>query len=102
MLAVHPDDWAGRWAGLANYLRVSMLILCALMIAAGAWQSGRERRRDIDELIASTPRPGWQPLVMAWLAVTVAGVAGLLVAFAGAAVLIAGSRPTPAEAGGGR
>nr|WP_244161719.1 hypothetical protein [Micromonospora eburnea] len=55
MLAVHPDDWAGRWAGLANYLRVSLLILCALMIAAGAWQSGRERRRDIDELIASTP-----------------------------------------------
>ncbi|KAB1118899.1 MULTISPECIES: hypothetical protein [Micromonospora] len=89
MLAVHPDDWAGRWAGLANYLRVSLLILCALMIAAGAWQSGRERRRDIDELIASTPRPGWQPLVMAWFAVTVAGVAGLLVAFAGAAVLVA-------------
>ncbi|MFC4148716.1 hypothetical protein ACFO0M_20875 [Micromonospora mangrovi] len=89
MLAVHPDDWAGRWAGLANYLRMSLLILCALMIAAGAWQSGRERRRDIDELIASTPRPGWQPLAVAWLAVTVAGVAGLLVAFAGAAVLIA-------------
>ncbi|MEV0158338.1 hypothetical protein AB0H57_32290 [Micromonospora sp. NPDC050686] len=89
MLAVHRDDWAGRWAGLANYLRVSMLILCALMIAAGAWQSGRERRRDIDELIASTPRPGWQPLVVAWLAVTVAGAAGLLVAFAGAAVLVA-------------
>ncbi|MFG3702309.1 hypothetical protein ACGF5C_31140 [Micromonospora sp. NPDC047620] len=89
LLAVHPDDWGGRWAGLANYLRVSMLILCALMIAAGAWQSGRERRRDIDELMASTPRPGWQPLVVAWLAVTLAGAAGLLVAFAGAAVLVA-------------
>lgn len=89
MLAVHPDDWGGRWAGLANYLRVSMLILCALMIAAGAWQSGRERRSDIDELIASTPRPGWQPLVVAWLAVTLAGAAGVLVAFAGAAVLVA-------------
>ncbi|MFI7659695.1 hypothetical protein ACIBTW_12500 [Micromonospora parva] len=89
MLAVHPDDWGGRWAGLANYLRVSMLILCALMIAAGAWQSGRERRRDIDELIASTPRPGWQPLVVTWLAVTLAGAAGVLVAFAGAAVLVA-------------
>ncbi|MEV4847021.1 hypothetical protein AB0K20_27840 [Micromonospora matsumotoense] len=89
MLAVHPDDWAGRWAGLANYLRVSLLILCALMIAAGAWQSGRERRCDIDELIASSPRPGWQPLVVAWLAVTVAGAAGLLVAFAGAGVLVA-------------
>jgi hypothetical protein len=89
MLAVHPDDWGGRWAGLANYLRVSLLILCALMIAAGAWQSGRERRRDIDELIASTPRPGWQPLVVAWFVVTLAGAAGLVVAFAGAAVLVA-------------
>nr|WP_232236759.1 hypothetical protein [Micromonospora globosa] len=89
MLAVHPDDWGGRWAGLANYLRVSLLILCAVMIAAGAWQSGRERRRDIDDLIASTPRPGWQPLVVAWLAVTLAGAAGVLVAFAGAAVLVA-------------
>ncbi|MEV6811833.1 hypothetical protein [Micromonospora sp. NPDC051296] len=89
MLAVHPDDWGGRWAGLANYLRVSMLILCALMIAAGAWQAGRERRRDIDELISSTPRPGWQPLVVAWLAVALAGTAGVLVAFSGAAVLVA-------------
>lgn len=88
MLAVHPDDWSGRWAGLANYLRMSMLILCALMIAAGAWQAGRERRRDIDELLASTPRPGWQPLLAAWLAVALAGTAGVLVAFAGAAVLV--------------
>ncbi|SCE97421.1 hypothetical protein GA0074695_2592 [Micromonospora viridifaciens] len=89
MLAVHPDDWGGRWAGLANYLRMSMLILCALMIAAGAWQAGRERRRDIDELLASTPRPGWQPLLMSWLAVALAGTTGVLVAFAGAAVLVA-------------
>ncbi|MFI7079620.1 hypothetical protein ACIBO1_20180 [Micromonospora sp. NPDC049903] len=89
LLVIHPDDWGGRWAGLANYLRMSMLVLCALMVAAGAWQSGRERRRDMDELIASTPRPRWQPLAVAWLAVTLSGTAGLLAAFAGAAVLVA-------------
>ncbi|MEW2475334.1 hypothetical protein AB0875_16220 [Micromonospora gifhornensis] len=98
MLAVHPEHWGGRWAGLANYLRVSMLILCALMIAAGAWQAGRERRRGIDEMVSSTPRPGWQPVLVAWLAVTLAGTTGVLVAFAGAAVLVA---PAATYAGGG-
>ncbi|WP_327038312.1 hypothetical protein [Micromonospora maris] len=89
MLAVHPDHWGGRWAGLVNYLRTSMLILCALMVAAGVWQAGRERRRGIDEMVTSTPRPGWQPILVAWLAVTLAGTVGVLVAFAGAAVLVA-------------
>ena len=98
MLAVHVDHWAGRWTGLANYFRTSMLILCALMVAAGAWQAGRERRRDLDELIGSTPRPGWHPLLVAWLAVALAGSVGVLVAFAGAAVLVA---PVATYGGGG-
>ncbi|MEO3746948.1 ABC transporter permease [Plantactinospora sp. B5E13] len=88
MLAAHPEDWGGRWSGLASYLRVSMLVLCALMVAAGAWQAGRERRRRMAEMLDSTPRPAWQPLVVAWLAVSLAGTAGLLLAFAGAAVLV--------------
>ncbi|MGI5148578.1 hypothetical protein ACQEVC_19730 [Plantactinospora sp. CA-294935] len=88
LLAVHPEDWGGRWAGLAEYLRTSLMVLCALMVAAGAWQAGRERRRGIDELLGSAARPGWQPLVVAWLAVSLAGTAGLLTAFLGAAVLV--------------
>nr|WP_223256741.1 ABC transporter permease [Micromonospora endophytica] len=98
MLAVHPDHWAGRWAGLADYFRVSMLILCALMVAAGAWQAGRERRRDLGELITSTPRPGWHPVVLAWLAVALAGTTGVLLAFSGAAAFVA---PVATYAGGG-
>ena len=58
MLAVHPEDWGGRWAGLVNYLRTSLLILCALMVAAGVWQADRERRRGIDEMVNSTPQIG--------------------------------------------
>ncbi|MEQ4304435.1 hypothetical protein ABNF97_24180 [Plantactinospora sp. B6F1] len=88
LLAVHPADWGGRWAGLAGYLRTSLMVLCALMVAAGAWQAGRERRRGMAELLGSTARPGWQPLVVAWLAVSLAGTAGLLAAFLGAAVLV--------------
>ncbi|MDW5323059.1 hypothetical protein [Plantactinospora sp. KLBMP9567] len=88
LLAVHPEDWGGRWAGLAGYLRTSLMVLCGLMVAAGAWQAGRERRRGMAELLGSTARPGWQPLVVAWLAVSLAGTAGLLTAFLGAAVLV--------------
>ncbi|MEV0729536.1 hypothetical protein [Polymorphospora sp. NPDC050346] len=88
MFAVHQDDWAGRWAGLASWVRQSMLILVALMVAAGAWQAGRERRRQIGDLLASTARPAWQPMLVGWLAVSLAGTAGLLAALAGAAVLV--------------
>ncbi|MEE6260619.1 hypothetical protein [Plantactinospora sonchi] len=88
VLAAHPEDWGGRWSGLASYLRVSTLVFCALMVAAGAWQAGRDRRRRMGEVLASTPRPAWQPLVAAWLAVSLAGTAGLLLAFACAAVLV--------------
>lgn len=88
MLVVHPEDWSGRWAGLASYIRVSMLVLAALMVTAGAWQAGRERRRQIEEQLVATARPAWQPLLVAWLAVSIGGTGGLLVAFAGAAVLV--------------
>ncbi|MEV0392012.1 hypothetical protein [Polymorphospora rubra] len=88
MLAVHQDDWVGRWAGLASWVRQSMLVLAALMVAAGAWQAGRERRRQIGDLLASTARPAWQPMLVGWLAVSLAGTAGLLAALAGAAVLV--------------
>ncbi|RKR91557.1 hypothetical protein BDK92_5957 [Micromonospora pisi] len=88
LLAAHPDEWGGRWAGLANYLRISLLVLCPLMVAGSAWQAGRERRCGMDEMLGSVPRPTWQPLLVAWTAVSLAGTAGLLVPFAVAAVLV--------------
>ncbi|WP_430783266.1 hypothetical protein [Actinoplanes sp. G11-F43] len=87
MLLVHQDGWVGQWTGLATYLRVSLLILGPLFVAAGAWQAGRERRRQLAELLSSLPRPVWQPMVTAWAAVTVAGLAGLVPPLAVAAVL---------------
>ncbi|MFC7531410.1 hypothetical protein [Actinoplanes sp. GCM10030250] len=88
MLVVHPDDWVAKWGGLSAYLRVSLLILCPLLVAAGAWQAGRERRAQLEELLSTSPRPTWQPLLAASAAVTLGGLAGLVPPLAVAAMLV--------------
>jgi hypothetical protein len=93
MLAAHPGDWVAKWSGLSAYLRVSLLILCPLFVVAGAWQAGRDRRAQLEELLASTPRPVWQPLAAAWAGVTLGGLAGLAPPLAVAALLV-GPRST--------
>ncbi|RKR86439.1 hypothetical protein BDK92_0665 [Micromonospora pisi] len=85
MLGVHTD----AWAGLAGYFRSTLLVLCALMVAAGAWQAGRERRRAMGEMLTSTARPAWQPMLVAWFAVALGGTIGTVSVLGGAAVLIA-------------
>ncbi len=52
----HPRDWAGDWYGWAYYLRTVLIVIGPLVVAAAAWQGGRERRRDLDELLDSTCR----------------------------------------------
>jgi hypothetical protein len=97
-LFVHPADWSGRWLGLAGYLRTELILLAPLTAAVAAWQGGRERRRGLVELLASTARPGWQPMVWTWAALTSAAVAGYLLAAAVGAVLVA---PVASYLGGG-
>ncbi|MEV0896271.1 hypothetical protein [Actinoplanes sp. NPDC049802] len=89
LLVVHPADWLGHWGGLAVYLRVCMLVLCPLFLAAGAWQAGRDRRARMVELLGTVPRPGWHPMITGWAAVTLAGLAGLAAPLLVAAVLTA-------------
>jgi hypothetical protein len=98
MLVVHPDAWAGQWTGLSTYLRVSLLILIPLLVAGGAWRIGRERRAQLDELLATAPRPDWQPMLAAWAAVTLGGLAGVVPPLAVAMILI-GPRATHVGAG---
>lgn len=88
MLFNEVETWAGRWSALAAYLRVVMIALIPLALAAGAWQGGRDQRRRIGELLASTPRPRWQRATATWGAVTVGVVAGFLLAAAFCAVLV--------------
>lgn len=76
-LFVHPSDWAGRWMGLATYLWTELILVVPLVAAVACWQAGRERRRGLDELLGSTPRPGWQPLAAGWAALVLAAGLGL-------------------------
>lgn len=52
----HPRQWAGDWLGWAYYQRTSLIVFGPLVVAAAAWQGGRERRRGLLELLASTAR----------------------------------------------
>lgn len=90
--------WPGRWMPFAASIRNSFLVLAPVVVAIGAWQAGRERRRRIREQLAATARPGWQPLVTTWAAVTLGATAGLLVIIAAGAALVA---PVATYAGGG-
>jgi hypothetical protein len=89
MLMNETEDWAGRWLPFAEYVRVTLIVLVPLAVAAGAWRAGREhRRRTADQLVASA-RPRWQPGVMAWAAVTIGMIAGSALAWGAAAAFTA-------------
>lgn len=53
----HPREWAGEWAGWSYELRMILIVLGPLVVAAAAWQGNREHRRGLEELLAATPRP---------------------------------------------
>jgi hypothetical protein len=89
LLYNETEEWAGRWASLAQYIRVTLIVLVPLAVAAGAWQAGRERRRRIDELLGSTARPRWRRIVLAWAAVTIGVSAGVFAVWLSGAVLVA-------------
>lgn len=89
MLFNDTEAWAGRWAPLAESSRVILIVLVPMAIAAGAWQAGRERRRRIGEQLTATARPGWQPVLVAWVAVTLGTFAGYLLVWLSGAVLVA-------------
>lgn len=98
LMYAEAGSWAGRWMPFAAAVRFSTLVLAPIAVALGAWQGGRERRRRIGEQLASTSRPRWQPLVVAWTGVTLGCWLGLLVVVAAGAALVA---PVATYAGGG-
>jgi hypothetical protein len=90
--------WPGRWMPFAVSVRMSLFVLGAFAVAAAAWQAGRERRRHIDDQLTSAARPGWQPFLIAWGAVTLGVSTALLVVVGAGAALVA---PVASYAGGG-
>ncbi|MER7080971.1 hypothetical protein SAMN02982929_04385 [Saccharopolyspora kobensis] len=89
--------WAGNWNALTTALRFSVLYVGPLMAAAGTWAANREHRRGTAELLTTTTRPGWQPFLASWLALTLISVLGMVIAIAVAAFFVI---PTAAPTSG--
>ncbi|MBO3738138.1 hypothetical protein [Actinoplanes flavus] len=89
VLVANPAQWVGQWGGLAVYLRMCLLVLCPLFLAAGAWQAGRDRRARTVELLGTVPRPAWHPMLTGWAAVTLGGLCGLALPLLVAAAMTA-------------
>jgi hypothetical protein len=66
------------WMQLAMTQRLYLALLWPLALAAGAWQARRERRSNVTELFASTPRPRARQTVPALGAMAIAVVCGYL------------------------
>ena len=71
--------WNEQWTGLAQWTRYLTLFLWPLVLASGAWQGLRDGRSRVDELFATTPKPGWRRLLPTVGAVTTALTAGYVV-----------------------
>ncbi|MET0417783.1 MAG: hypothetical protein ABW022_17385 [Actinoplanes sp.] len=70
--------FATGWMQLAMTQRLYLAVLWPLALAAGAWQASRERRANVAELFASTPRPRAHRTVPTLGAMAAAVVAGYL------------------------
>lgn len=84
LLQATASRWSTGWMALAMTQREYLALLSPLAMAAGAWQSYRVHRANVDELFASASRPRPQRmvpiLVTTGLAVIVAYLVTLLTA----------------------
>ncbi|MFI0465032.1 hypothetical protein ACH347_13225 [Saccharopolyspora sp. 5N102] len=80
--------WAGSWNELVVVVRSDQLFTWPLVATAGAWAAGREVRRGTAELLATVPRPGWQPFLVSWAALTLGAALGIATAWGIAAIFV--------------
>jgi len=73
------------WVQASVLVRDGLLVIGPALGGAAAWMGGRERRRKIDDLLATTPRPAWARWGVTWAATALWGL--LAYAVAGAYVL---------------
>ncbi|MFD9190577.1 hypothetical protein ACFWCA_20380 [Streptomyces phaeochromogenes] len=62
-------EWAASWAPLVQSMRGTAWIVLPVALAAGIWHGGRERRSEVSELFAATPRPRSVRLLPAFLVI---------------------------------
>lgn len=90
-LLAHQRNWVGDWVGFSYNLRNIVILLGPAVVAAAAWQGGRDARRGVGDLFASTPRPPLHRDLAALASPTAWAVASLVVV-TGAAAAVTASR----------
>ncbi|HEX8498856.1 MAG TPA: hypothetical protein VF661_16775 [Actinomycetales bacterium] len=89
--------WSSGWADALAFLNDTNIVLGPVVATVAAWSAGRERRRRMDELLASTARPSWQRRLTTLVAVTAGLVVGWLLQ---AAVVLGAVFPSVSYFGG--
>ncbi len=68
------------WVQASVLVRDGLLVIGPALGGAAAWMGGRERRRKIDDLLATTPRPAWARWGVTWAATALWGLLAYVVA----------------------
>ena len=95
VMSDQSELWDAQWTLLASFQRIMLVVLWPLALGAGAWQARRDRRTNMAELAATTPRPVWRRALPTSAALAIWLVLAYLVTFAAGAVRVAGSTDYP-------
>ncbi len=68
------DSNALSWAWSSVQIRDGIILIGPALAGAAAWMAGREHRRGLDDLLATTPRPPWRRQLATWGALVLWGV----------------------------
>ncbi len=68
------------WVQASVLVRDGLLIIGPGLAGAAVWMGGRERRRKMDDLLATTPHPVWARRSATWAAIALWGLLGYAVA----------------------
>lgn len=74
------QDGVTLWATTSASIGRAVIVAAPLMGGAAAWVAGRNRRRGIEELLATTPRPAAPRDLVSWAAALVWGLLAYLAA----------------------
>ncbi|MGW9597568.1 hypothetical protein ACWHLZ_45820 [Streptomyces chartreusis] len=81
VMFANPGRWQGHWGATISQLHtMGILISGPIAAGGGCWLGGRERRRGLEELRASTPRSALRQTVAACMPAAVWPAAGYLLA----------------------
>ncbi len=83
VLLAYGDGLGSRvtlWVQASVLVRDGLLIVGPAIAGVAAWMGGREHRRKVDDLLATTPRPAWARWSLTWAATALWGTLAYVVA----------------------